>query len=79
MHTHLYLAAVVISLFLFSPSVFSNDYKATVDSGGGIDLYKYTHTCYEGKRPACGKCFACELRLNGFKEAGLSDPLEYEK
>ncbi|MFX1236461.1 MAG: 7-cyano-7-deazaguanine synthase QueC [Promethearchaeota archaeon] len=44
---------------------------------GGIDLYKYTHTCYEGKRPACGKCFACELRLNGFKEAGLVDPLEY--
>ncbi|MBN1802609.1 MAG: 7-cyano-7-deazaguanine synthase QueC [Candidatus Lokiarchaeota archaeon] len=45
---------------------------------GRIDLYKYTHTCYEGKRPACGKCFACELRLRGFKEAGLIDPLEYE-
>ncbi len=45
---------------------------------GGLNLYKYTHTCYEGKRPACGKCFSCELRLKGFKEAGLIDPLEYE-
>ncbi|TFG18873.1 MAG: 7-cyano-7-deazaguanine synthase QueC [Promethearchaeota archaeon] len=45
---------------------------------GGLDLFKYTHTCYKGERPACGKCFACELRLKGFKEAGLKDPLEYK-
>ena len=45
---------------------------------GGLELYKYTHTCYKGERPACGECFACELRLNGFKEAGLKDPLEYK-
>ena len=45
---------------------------------GGFELYKYTHTCYKGDRPACGECFACELRLNGFKEAGLKDPLEYK-
>ena len=45
---------------------------------GEIKLLKYTHTCYEGKRPACGNCFACELRLKGFKEAGVIDPLEYE-
>jgi 7-cyano-7-deazaguanine synthase len=43
----------------------------------GLALYQYTHTCYKGERPACGECFACELRLNGFKEAGLKDPLEY--
>lgn len=46
---------------------------------GALDLYKYTHTCYRGERPACGECFACELRLNGFKEAGIDDPLEYKK
>jgi len=46
---------------------------------GGLELYKYTHTCYKGERPACGECFACELRLKGFKEAGLEDPLEYKK
>lgn len=45
---------------------------------GGFDLLKYTHTCYEGKRPACGKCPACKLRLKGFQEANLSDPLQYE-
>lgn len=45
---------------------------------GGLELYKYTHTCYKGESPACGECFACELRLNGFKEAGLKDPLEYK-
>lgn len=44
---------------------------------GGFDLFKYTHTCYKGERPACGECFACELRLRGFKEVGLKDPLEY--
>jgi len=31
-------------------------------------------TCYNGKRPGCGKCPACELRAKGFKEAGLADP-----
>ena len=45
---------------------------------GGLELYKYTHTCYKGERPACGECFACELRLKGFKEAGIKDPLEYK-
>lgn len=45
---------------------------------GGLELYKYTHTCYRGERPACGECFACQLRLKGFKEAGIEDPLEYK-
>ncbi|MBN2096660.1 7-cyano-7-deazaguanine synthase QueC [Candidatus Peregrinibacteria bacterium] len=44
---------------------------------GGLDLLKFTHTCYEGTRPACGKCPACKLRLKGFKEAGIIDPLLY--
>lgn len=42
----------------------------------GITEYmKYTHTCYEGKRPPCGKCPACILRAKGFNEAGVKDPL----
>lgn len=44
---------------------------------GGLELLKDTHTCYEGKRPACGVCPACKLRLKGFKEAGIKDPLKY--
>jgi len=45
---------------------------------GEIELLKYSHTCYEGNRPACGKCPACLLRLKGFKEANIKDPLEYQ-
>lgn len=42
-----------------------------------VDLLKYSHTCYKGLRPACSKCPACKLRLKGFKEAKMNDPLEY--
>lgn len=42
-----------------------------------VELLKYSHTCYQGKRPACGQCPACKLRLKGFKEAGIKDPLKY--
>lgn len=45
---------------------------------GCLDWLKDSHTCYEGKRPACGKCPACILRLKGFNEAGITDPIEYE-
>lgn len=31
-------------------------------------------TCYEGKRPGCGRCPACELRRKGFEQAGVEDP-----
>lgn len=40
-----------------------------------IDLYKYSHTCYEGGKTPCGKCPACKLRAKGFKEAKIKDPL----
>ncbi len=44
---------------------------------GKLDWYADTHTCYEGTRPACGTCPACRLRLNGFKAAGVTDPIAY--
>lgn len=46
---------------------------------GQLDLLKHSHTCYQGLRPACGKCPACQLRLKGFQEANINDPLEYEQ
>lgn len=44
-----------------------------------IDLLRYSHTCYEGLYPACGKCPACKLRLKGFRQANIKDPLPYAK
>lgn len=44
----------------------------------GVD-YSLTHSCYDPD-PAgrsCGRCDSCRLRLKGFAEAGISDPLEY--
>ncbi|MCH7898321.1 MAG: 7-cyano-7-deazaguanine synthase, partial [Proteobacteria bacterium] len=35
----------------------------------------WTHTGYNGVRPPCGSCAACELRARGFAEAGIEDPL----
>ena len=48
----------------------------------GIKLdidYSLTHSCYNPERDgkACGICDSCHLRLRGFKEAGLEDPLNY--
>jgi 7-cyano-7-deazaguanine synthase len=43
----------------------------------GLD-YNLTWTCYNGREKACGKCGACQERLEAFTENGVSDPLEYE-
>ncbi|MFO7618361.1 MAG: 7-cyano-7-deazaguanine synthase QueC [Thermoplasmata archaeon] len=40
--------------------------------------FEHTWTCYKGEEKACGRCEACRLRLAGFREAGLDDPLGYE-
>ena len=46
----------------------------------GVD-FGLTHSCYdpdERGRP-CGLCDSCRLRLKGFADAGLEDPLEYRQ
>ena len=43
----------------------------------GVD-YSLTWTCYKGKVKACGKCGACQERLEAFAKAGIKDPVEYE-
>ena len=44
----------------------------------GVD-FSLTHSCYDpdGEGRACGRCDSCLLRLKGFEEAGLRDPLRY--
>ena len=37
-----------------------------------------TWSCYKNEDKACGVCDSCRLRLNGFKEAGIKDSIEYE-
>lgn len=45
----------------------------------GVD-FSLTHTCYDPLPGgvACGSCDACLLRLRGFSEAGLKDPVRYK-
>ena len=44
----------------------------------GVD-YSLTHSCYDPDEQgrSCGRCDSCRLRLKGFTEAGLKDPVEY--
>jgi 7-cyano-7-deazaguanine synthase len=44
----------------------------------GVD-YGLTHSCYDPSPEgiSCGACDSCRLRLKGFAEAGLTDPLGY--
>ena len=44
----------------------------------GVD-FSLTHSCYDpdSNGIACGQCDSCQLRLQGFREAGVRDPIPY--
>ena len=45
----------------------------------GVEYLK-THSCYDpfDSGDPCGECDACKLRLKGFNDNGLIDPLNYK-
>lgn len=48
----------------------------------GMELgapFHITWSCYQNSEKACGRCESCALRLKGFREAGIKDPILYEK
>jgi 7-cyano-7-deazaguanine synthase len=46
----------------------------------GVD-YALTHSCYDpdAEGRACGTCDSCVLRIKGFREAGVTDPTDYQE
>ncbi len=56
--------------------------KETIQLGLSLGVdYSLTHTCYDPTDEgfSCGHCESCLLRLDGFKEAGVPDPLRYAR
>ncbi len=48
----------------------------------GLELnvpFDLTWSCYQDEDVACGRCESCLLRLKGFKEAGVKDPIKYKE
>jgi len=41
--------------------------------------YQLTRTCYKDQELACGKCGACQERLEAFRNIGQIDPVQYEE
>jgi 7-cyano-7-deazaguanine synthase len=63
---------------IFSP--YLNVNKSAILTDGiamGLD-YSNTWTCYNGREEACGKCGACQERLEAFADNNITDPVPYE-
>ncbi len=50
--------------------------RLAVKNGAPLHL---TNSCYRGEEKACGRCDSCRLRLRGFAQAGVEDPIQYYK
>ena len=51
-----------------------------IELGHSLDApYHLTHSCYAPTADglSCGQCDSCLLRLKGFADAGLADPIDY--
>lgn len=66
------------SVEIFSPYL-TQDKIAILADGISMGLdYSQTWTCYNGREKACGKCGACQERLEAFHLNNKTDPIAYE-
>jgi 7-cyano-7-deazaguanine synthase len=63
---------------IFSPYL-NNSKTEILTDGLSMNLdYSKTWTCYTGRELACGKCGACQERLEAFRDNNAVDPIPYE-
>ena len=66
------------SVEIFSPYLTVSKSDILTDGiSMGLD-YSDTWTCYNGRDKACGKCSACDERLEAFAANNVTDPIPYE-
>lgn len=52
--------------------------KEIILKGAALDApFHLTWSCYQESEKACGNCDSCVLRMRAFKEADITDPIEY--
>jgi 7-cyano-7-deazaguanine synthase len=67
--------------FVFHAPLMHLTKKEIIERGTSLGVdYRTTHSCYDPDEQgrACGVCDSCRLRLKGFAEAGLHDPILYQ-
>ena len=63
---------------IITPLIHMNK-SAIVKKGAELGApFHLTWSCYQNNERACGRCESCALRLKGFRQAGVNDPILYE-
>ena len=66
-----------VSIKVETPLMFLNKAESInlASKVGALEALAFSHTCYAGEYPPCGRCHSCVLRAQGFKDASVEDPL----